>query len=93
MSEQPTNTPLAALLRACSPEQRQTLATRAGTSVNYLYSLAGCHRERVSAGLALAIEDASRELNEENKGLTPIVTTRELATMCALTGFDNLTAE
>lgn len=92
MTEQ-FSTPLALLLRACSQEQRQLLATRAGTSVNYLYSLAGCHRERVSAALALAIEDASREMNRENMGLTPVVSVRELATMCAIAGFEHLPAE
>jgi hypothetical protein len=93
MNERPFSTPLAELLRACDQPQRNTLATRAGTSVNYLYSLAGCHRERVSAALALAIEDASRELHASSGGATPIVTIRELACMCAITGFEHLPAE
>lgn len=79
-------TPLTALLRACSPEQREWLAQRAGTSVNYLYSLAGCHRERVSATLALAIEDASTLLHARCG--TPRITAREIATMCALVKFN-----
>ena len=70
-----------------------TLASRSGTSVNYLYSLAGCHRERVSAALALAIEDASRDLRTANGGTTRVVTVRELASMCAIAGFEHLPAE
>lgn len=58
--------------------------------MNYLYSLAGCHRERVNVALALAIEDASRELHRESGGQTPIVTTRELATMCVINQFEDL---
>lgn len=93
MIDRPFSTPLAELLRACDQQQRTTLATRSGTSVNYLYSLAGCHRERVSAALALAIEDASRDLHASNGGATPIVTIRELASMCAIAGFEHLPAE
>jgi hypothetical protein len=93
MTDRPFTTPLAELLRACDQQQRITLATRAGTSVNYLYSLAGCHRERVSAALALAIEDASRDLHASTQGVTPVVTIRELASMCAIAGFEHLPAE
>lgn len=89
-SQHKFSTPLAELLRACTAEERKQLAIRSGTSVNYLYLLAGCHRERLSASLALAIEDASKELNELTFGTTPIVTARELATMCALSGFEEL---
>ena len=81
-------TPLAQLLRACTPEQRDWLAERAGTTTNYLYALAGCHRERTSVGLAIAIEDATRELNATAG--TQIVTARELATMCAVAPFETL---
>jgi hypothetical protein len=79
-------TPLAALLQACTDDQRKTLADLAGTEVNYLYSLAGCHRERISAKLALGIEDASTALHKSVG--TPIVTARQLSLMCALRGFD-----
>lgn len=93
MTDRPFSTPLADLLRACDQQQRNVLATRAGTSVNYLYSLAGCHRERVSAVLAMAIEDASRDLHASTSGATPIVTIRELACMCAISVFEQLPAE
>lgn len=77
-----TITPLTRLLRACTDEQRAWLATRAGTSVGYLYALAGCHRECPNARLAVNIEDASRELHDHTQGVTPIVSARELAMMC-----------
>ena len=81
------HTPLMALLRACSKEQRNLLATYAGTSVNYLYGLAGCHRAQPRASLALAIAEASEQLHDETLGITPIVTVRQLATMCVVNEF------
>lgn len=80
-------TPLANLLIALTPEQRTTLASNSGTTVNYLYAMAGCHRERISATLAIAIEDTSTAMNAEFG--TPIVTAREISTMCVLVGFDD----
>lgn len=79
-------TPLAKRLRACIPEQHTWLSDRAGTTVNYLYALASCHRERISASLAVGIEDATIDLHE--RGGTPIVAARELATRCALSGLE-----
>lgn len=81
-------TPLAQLLRECTPEQRDKLATRAGTTTNYLYALAGCHRERIGVALAIAIEDATRELHAEAG--TRIITARDLSTMCAVAKFEPL---
>lgn len=86
-------TQLTTLLRSCTEAERHQLAQLAGTSVNYLYSLAGCHRERVNVKLALAIEDASVVLNAETLGLTPIITARQLSTMCTIAPFDEVTAE
>lgn len=77
---------LLTLLRACSPEERERLAQLSGTTVNYLYAAAGCSREQMRVGLAVGIEDASRVLNKETGGKTPIVTARELATMCSVAG-------
>lgn len=85
-SENPI-TPLAALLRECSREERERLALLAGTTVNYLYSIAGCHRPNTSAATAVSIEDATRALHAETKGRTQIITVREIATMCQLAGF------
>lgn len=78
---------LTSLLRSCTPEQRLWLAEQAGTTVNYLYLLAGCHRQPGTA-LAVAIEDASRALHA--RAGTPIITVREIATMCELAEFEPL---
>lgn len=80
-------TPLLKLLRACTEEQRTRIAREAGTSVNYLYGIAGCHRKGVNVHLAIGIEDASTALNKETAGATPVVTARELASMCAIAPF------
>jgi len=79
------HTPLAAWLRAASPDQRERLATLAGTSVSYLWQIATCRREP-SVSLALGIEDGTRALRTESRRKLPLVTARELATMCALEG-------
>lgn len=78
------STPLLELLRACSDEQRTRIAQEAGTSVGYLYGVAGCHRQRINVALALGIEDASAALHKETGGKLPIVTARMLASMCAI---------
>lgn len=78
-----------ALLRKCTPEQRQSLAEAVPTSVNYLYAIAGCHRKNISVQMAYAIERASRGLNTATKGETPIVTAQQIATMCAVAGLDD----
>lgn len=75
-------TPLLALLRELTPEQRQTLATDANTTVSYLYALASCQRDACSSTLALQIERATERMCERTGGKTSIVTMRELAQMC-----------
>lgn len=82
------NTPLLALLRACSSEEREWLAAAAGTEVNYLYSLAGCHRGQPKLKLGLDIADASRRLHEKTHGRTPLVSPEQLATMCDVAGLN-----
>jgi hypothetical protein len=76
-------TPLLALLRLLTDEQRAAFATDAGTTVSYLYALAGCQRQSAGSSLALAIEAASERLNKATRGKTPVVSMRALATMCA----------
>lgn len=79
--------PLTALLRACKDDtERQAFAEMAGTTVNYLYALAGCHRDQPRAALAVGIEDASFVFHKQTNGRIPIVTVREIATMCAVAG-------
>ena len=82
MRKNDPKTPLLALMRKLTPEQRVQLADDAGTSVSYLYSLGSCQRDACGAGLALQIEKASEKMCERTGGETPIVTMRELATMC-----------
>lgn len=77
-------TPLAEWLRAAAPEQRARLADLAGTSVNYLYQLAGCSRKEPKARLALAIESATIKLYQESNGFLPVITARTMAAMCCI---------
>lgn len=82
MSKPEPMTPLIALMRACTPEERALLAQWSGTPESYLYALGGCSRKSCRTEKAAAIEDASRQLNRRTNGRTPVVTMRELATMC-----------
>jgi hypothetical protein len=89
MATAKNTTPLIALLRAFQDDaERTAFAEEAGTTVSYLYSLAGCHRGQrgPSAALALGIEDASVAWNEKTQGRIPKITVREIATMCAVVG-------
>lgn len=83
-------TPLSDFLRIASPEQRERCATLAGTSVGYLYQLAGCHRRNPSAVLALRIAEATAVLHRETDGRLPVVTAEQIATMCAVAGFEDM---
>lgn len=42
-------------MRSATEEERTLLADRAGTSINYLYQLAGVHRENPNVRLALSL--------------------------------------
>jgi hypothetical protein len=65
-------------LRAASKEQRQEVADAAGTSVGYLYQLAGGHRRNPGTHIALGIESATKKLNQRCRGV-PVVTVESLA--------------
>lgn len=82
MRKNQPKTPLLALMRVLTDEQRKTLALDAGTSVSYLYSLGSCQRGACSSTLALQIEKASEKMCARTGGETPIITMRDLATMC-----------
>lgn len=84
MRKSTPKTPLLALLRLLTDEQRTAFATDAGTTVSYLYALAGCQRQSAGSTLALAIESASKRLNKASRGKTPVVCMQQLATMCAV---------
>lgn len=83
-------TPLSDFLRIASPEQRERCATLAGTSVGYLYQLAGCHRRNPSVNLAVRLAEATETLHRETDGRLPIVTAEQIATMCAVAGFEDM---
>lgn len=86
----PVSTPLAAFLQAATPEQRERCASLAGSTVGYLYQLAGCHRPNPRARLAMRLEEATRVLSKETRGVLPVVTASQLATMCDLSGMHAL---
>ncbi|MDP2262657.1 MAG: hypothetical protein Q8K24_05810 [Hydrogenophaga sp.] len=81
------DTPMRTLLRTCTEDERALLAAKAGTHVNYLYAIAGCHREAIAVQKAFAIEDASVYVHQLTGGRTPIVTARQISTMCSVAGF------
>lgn len=82
-----SETPLAAWLRRATPKQRERAAALAGTSVNYLYQLAGRVRSIPKADLAFALEDAFRVLHQESGGTLAAITARELATASVIADF------
>jgi hypothetical protein len=80
----PTVTPLLAPLRAFTDEERAEFAKLSGTSESYLYQMATCKRPTPSARKALRIEDASKAMHKRTKHRTPIVSMRDIATMCEI---------
>lgn len=83
MRKNDPQTPLLALLRSLTDEQRETLASDAGTKVTYLYSLATCQRTSCRTDLAMRIEAAAKKMHQETLGVSPVVTMQQLATMCS----------
>ncbi len=75
-------TPLIALLRALTPDQREQLAADAGTTVGYLYALGSCTRQACRADLASRIADATVKMSKRTKGVTAAIDVATLGTMC-----------
>ena len=75
-------TPLLAILRAMTPDQREEFALVSGTSVSYLYQLAGCNRKSCRAKLTKGIADASEHMHRRYG--TPVISMELLAGMCYL---------
>ena len=76
-------TPLLLLLRQLeTDDRRRAFAQDAGTSVNYLYQLAGCKRRSCSALKAKQIADASKLAAK--RWATPVISMEEIATMCPI---------
>lgn len=81
MRKNDPQTPLLAVLRALTPEQREEFASEAGTEVSYLYALATCARSSPRVALALAIATASETMARRYDA--PAVTVAQLASMCS----------
>ena len=81
-------TKLSDFLRAATPEERERCAQKAGTSVMYLYQLAGAHRKNPGVMIAMGIEQATKEMHEESGGRLPVITMHDLAEMSRLVDFD-----
>lgn len=78
-------TPLLALLRQLTPEQREQLAADAETRVDYLYALASCTRKSCKAALASRIEKATEAMAKrtaKTDSPTAVITVAQLGTMC-----------
>ena len=73
-------TPLLAILRQLTPEERVEFAALAGTKVDYLYQLGGCNRGSCRSRLAKAIADASEIMAMQTGSDT--ISMETLATMC-----------
>lgn len=73
-------TPLIALLRLLTEDQKIEFGRLCKTRVSYLYALGGCGRTSCRADKAARIEAATRVLAKKYK--TPVVTMQQLATMC-----------
>lgn len=78
-------TPLLALLRQLTPEQREQLAADAETRVDYLYALGSCTRKSCKAALAARIQKATEMMaarTAKSETPTAAITVAELGSMC-----------
>ena len=74
-------------MRLATEEERAALAKHADTSLNYLYQLAGVHRENPNVRLALALVDGANALrkgrmlscDKSNLAPLPVLDIRDLA--------------
>lgn len=82
MSTEPV-TPLLDILRACTVPEQEELAKMAGTTRNYLYQVATCHRKAVRVSTALAISEAVTRMHVRTLGRIPKISVSDIATMCA----------
>ena len=83
MRKNQPKTPLLAVLRHLGTgPKRLEFATAAGTSVGYLYQLAGCYegRQGCRPELARRIADASVKMHKRYK--SPVLTVEQVTAMC-----------
>lgn len=71
-------TQLMVWLRQATVDERARLADAAGVSVEYLYQLAGIHKENPKVRLALGLRDGAQILRRINRRL-PKLTVEDLA--------------
>ena len=65
-------------MKVATKEERERVAELAGTSVDYLYQLAGGHRENPKLRLAAGIVRAVYTLHHETLGRLPVVELTDL---------------
>lgn len=82
MSTEPPITPLLEVLRTCSVPEQEEIARLAGTTRNYLYQVATCHRASVRASTAVAISTAVTKMHVKTLGRVPKISFEEIASMC-----------
>lgn len=82
MRKNTPKTPLLRILRGLTPAQRSEFAKLAGTSVSYIYQLAGGKHTSPRTVLARGLADASVVMAQKY-GTLPI-TMQEIAGMCDL---------
>lgn len=68
---------LSKFLRLATEEERVALATHAGTTIGYLYQLAGGHRVNPATSISVGIENGTRALRRHNPAL-PVVTVLDI---------------
>lgn len=77
-------------MRVATPEERQELANRAGTTIGNLHQISGSYRSdgrpQIRSGLAIRIEQAARQMRKANKALPDVVRT-DLSPECAACEF------
>ncbi len=81
-----TITPMKAWLNAATTDERELLASRVGTSAQYLFHVAvnedKAYRREPKLGLAAGIERETKAMHKASKGRLPIVLRTDLVSGC-----------
>jgi hypothetical protein len=83
-AEMTPETPLLKLLRCCTVAEQHELARLAGTTRNYLYQMAGCHRKEFSASKVMAVSEAATRMHVKSLGRIPKISAEAITAMCSL---------
>lgn len=76
-------TPLKRWMLAATPQEQEALATRAGTSRDYLFHHVAEGRREARPELAAAVEKAAAALHKATKGRLPRLYRTDMAPACA----------